>query len=581
MRKLVAIISSGVLALGFPAPASAAISAPSGIVFERQTPEDTPRTDASTIVTWNDQTEADTFSVAASAAGQSTVYGGSPNCADDTCSSTLSGLIGGVNYSVVVTAFSSVGGVASEAASSPVGHVPHSAPAAPNPGTVLAEATGISLSWTGLSLAEAGGVALTGYRITDGGNISLDVAGDVTETTISTGLLQGQTYTFKIQALNQYGKGTQANFTQVTSLAVPSAPAAPTAVLSGTSISANWTAPASDGLSAVTGYRVYLLKNGSDSGAPRQVSSSVNSVQFPDLANGTYTVQVAAVNAVGTSARSLASAAVTIGTSGGTIIGGGGGGFVPVPASPPRSGVQLANAAIIGGVPRDLTPVVTADAKKIELDLGETKIGFSGQEASSAGLKSAAGTPVAVSATALKPDSLAVVVLVKNTAQTSAGFKTVADEVISYEKELTVTSTGELEATFTPSATLAAGSYLLRLNGTTSSEEEFSVAINIEVTASTADLSFAVWTKKFGSSQGKMYAKNPGGAGKVVFKLNGKEIAWVRAVDGSDPKLRKVTEGPMAGVSYLVRTVKFAKGKNALEIYVDGERVWRAAYTLK
>jgi hypothetical protein len=61
--------------------------------------------------------------------------------------------------------------------------------------------------------------------------------------------------------------------------------------------------------------------------------------------------------------------------------------------------------------------------------------------------------------------------------------------------------------------------------------------------------------------------------------LNGREIAWVRAIDATDPKLRTVTAGPMAGVSYLVRTITLQPGKNALEIYVDGERVRRVAYT--
>jgi hypothetical protein len=33
------------------------------------------------------------------------------------------------------------------------------------------------------------------------------------------------------------------------------------------------------------------------------------------------------------------------------------------------------------------------------------------------------------------------------------------------------------------------------------------------------------------------------------------------------------------GTDYMVRTVDLGTGKNALEIYIDGERVWRAAYT--
>ena len=99
------------------------------------------------------------------------------------------------------------------------------------------------------------------------------------------------------------------------------------------------------------------------------------------------------------------------------------------------------------------------------------------------------------------------------------------------------------------------------------------------------DDSFKVWTVRMRDANGnltnqaKLYAKNPIGEGKVQFYLNGREIAWIRAADSTDPKLRLVTEGPMAGIGYLVRTVNLVGGKNALEIYVEGERIRRTAYT--
>ena len=82
------------------------------------------------------------------------------------------------------------------------------------------------------------------------------------------------------------------------------------------------------------------------------------------------------------------------------------------------------------------------------------------------------------------------------------------------------------------------------------------------------------WTKGMTDGTVKMYAKNLVGAGKVQFFQNGREIAWVRAVDATDPKLTRAL-----GATYLVRTVTLTPGKNALEIYVDGVRIWRAAYT--
>jgi len=107
----------------------------------------------------------------------------------------------------------------------------------------------------------------------------------------------------------------------------------------------------------------------------------------------------------------------------------------------------------------------------------------------------------------------------------------------------------------------------------------------IEPEPTPVDSSFNVWTVRMRDANGdltnqaKMYAKNPIGEGKVQFYLNGREIAWIRAVDETDPKLRLVTEGPMAGIGYLVRTVNLVAGKNALEIYVEGERLRRTAYT--
>ena len=82
------------------------------------------------------------------------------------------------------------------------------------------------------------------------------------------------------------------------------------------------------------------------------------------------------------------------------------------------------------------------------------------------------------------------------------------------------------------------------------------------------------WTKRKTDTYAKVYSKNVVGVGKVQFFLNGREIAWIRAVDESDPKLRTAN-----GYHYLVRTLDLELGKNVIEIYVDGERVRRVAYT--
>jgi hypothetical protein len=83
------------------------------------------------------------------------------------------------------------------------------------------------------------------------------------------------------------------------------------------------------------------------------------------------------------------------------------------------------------------------------------------------------------------------------------------------------------------------------------------------------------WTKRNGDSKVRFYAKNIVGAGKVQFFLNGKEIAWINATSTSDAKLRIASDA-----SYLVRDVTLVAGqKNVLEVYVNGERIKRSAYT--
>lgn len=81
------------------------------------------------------------------------------------------------------------------------------------------------------------------------------------------------------------------------------------------------------------------------------------------------------------------------------------------------------------------------------------------------------------------------------------------------------------------------------------------------------------WTKLFGQKSIKFYSKSPIGEGKIQFIVDGKEIAWIRAVDAADPKLSFAS-----GYPYLVRTYELKPGKNRLEIRVDGKRVWRATY---
>ena len=112
--------------------------------------------------------------------------------------------------------------------------------------------------------------------------------------------------------------------------------------------------------------------------------------------------------------------------------------------------------------------------------------------------------------------------------------------------------------------------------GTLTVQDAITVSAAAEdASESSSGVSAKGWTKKLTDSSAKIYAKDVVGAGKVQIFFNGKEIAWVHATTESDPKLRTANDS-----HYLVRTVELVKGqKNTLEVYLDGERIRRAAYS--
>jgi hypothetical protein len=92
-----------------------------------------------------------------------------------------------------------------------------------------------------------------------------------------------------------------------------------------------------------------------------------------------------------------------------------------------------------------------------------------------------------------------------------------------------------------------------------------------------AQAAISAWTKINQSGTAvRISAKNPVAAGKIQFFHNGREIAWIRAVDETDPKLRFANNS-----YYLFRTVGLSPGKNRFEVYLNGNRVWRTTYVPK
>jgi hypothetical protein len=161
--------------------------------------------------------------------------------------------------------------------------------------------TVVALSWT--APASDGGSAVTGYVVTPsiGGVAQTPVTFTSGATTQNvTGLTNGTAYTFTVAAIN--GAGTGPGSAPSAAVTPATTPGAPT-IVSGTGgiaqVTLSWTAPASDGGSAITGYIVtpYLFGVAQ---TPTTFSSAATTETVTGLFTGLYTFTVTAVNGAGT-----------------------------------------------------------------------------------------------------------------------------------------------------------------------------------------------------------------------------------------------------------------------------------------
>jgi Ca2+-binding RTX toxin-like protein len=191
-------------------------------------------------------------------------------------------------------------------------------PAAPAIGAATATSGSATVNFT--APAPNGGPAITSFEIvaTPATGPAITVTGIPATATSGTvtGLTNGTTFTLQVRAVNANGPGplSAASNPVTPAAAVPGAPTIGTATAGNASATLTWTAPASDGGSAITGYTVRAF-TGAVLAVTQTVTGNVGTVVVTGLTNGTtYTFDVAAVNAVGTGAASAASAPVTLGT---------------------------------------------------------------------------------------------------------------------------------------------------------------------------------------------------------------------------------------------------------------------------
>jgi RHS repeat-associated protein len=227
------------------------------------------------------------------------------SCNAPCTSVNVTGLSNGTAYTFTVTAINSVGMSAASDASNSV--TPLSVPGAPTIGTAVGGNAQATVAFT--APASNGGTAITSYTATSTpGNKTGSCTAPCTSINV-TGLTNGAAYTFKVKATNAVGTGANsAASNSVTPATVPGAPTSVSAVGGNAQATVDFTAPASDGGTAITFYTA--------TSTPGNIIGNCNapctSITVTGLNNGaTYTFTVMATNAKGMSAASAVSNGVT------------------------------------------------------------------------------------------------------------------------------------------------------------------------------------------------------------------------------------------------------------------------------
>lgn len=214
---------------------------------------------------------------------------------------TVNGLPALISYTFTVTATNAIGEGPASSASNSV--TPTTVPGSPTIGTATKGNAQASVSFT--APVSDGGSAIISYTITSnpGSKTGTSTVSPITVT----GLTNGTAYTFTVAATNANGTGSASTASNsITPSTVPGAPTIGTATKGDAQASVTFTAPVSDGGSAITGY-IATSNPGSKTG-----TGITSPVTVADLTNGAaYTFTVVATNINGNSTPSSASNLVT------------------------------------------------------------------------------------------------------------------------------------------------------------------------------------------------------------------------------------------------------------------------------
>ena len=215
--------------------------------------------------------------------------------ATDPFSSTVTGLTNGTSYTFVIRATNSTG---PGALSNPQTSTPYTLADPPN---LTAAARGNSSATITFSApAFDGGRPITSYDASTDNGVTwaaITTAGTGPYTATLSPLVNGTTYQVQVRAVTAAGPGAASNTMAVTPATVPGAPTLNSATAGNGQVVLAFSAPASDGGSAITAYTI--------SDGVTTMSATSSPATFTGLTNGTqYTFSVTATNSVGTGAVS-------------------------------------------------------------------------------------------------------------------------------------------------------------------------------------------------------------------------------------------------------------------------------------
>ena len=152
----------------------------------------------------------------------------------------------------------------------------------------------VTLSWSSVTGADNGyavQTVLNGVQIGD----LVGVIGQSTNNLVVSGLQGGSEYSFKVRAISTSAVSSWSAAVTATPVTAPATPPKPTHVTSRLTATVNWSAPLSDGGSAITGY----LITEANSGVTQTALSSARTVQFENLTAGEKVkFNVSAINSV-------------------------------------------------------------------------------------------------------------------------------------------------------------------------------------------------------------------------------------------------------------------------------------------